>query len=129
MRKVKRLPVVSETMRTRAKDLRRKLNDSEKKLWYKINRGKLGVRFLRQRTIGSYIADFISFEVNLVLEVDGSQHLQEQAPEYDKKRDEYLKSLGFRVLRFSNREVLLNIEGVVTEILRNIPPPLTPPLQ
>jgi very-short-patch-repair endonuclease len=129
MRKVKRLPVVSETMRTRAKDLRRKLNDSEKKLWYKINRGKLGVRFLRQRTIGSYIADFICFDANLVVEIDGSQHLQEKAPEYDKKRDEYIKSMGFKVLRFSNLDVLLNIKGVVAEILKNIPPPLTPPLQ
>jgi len=83
MRRVKRLPKVSEKMRHRAVDLRKKLNDSERKLWWSINRCQLGVRFLRQRSIGPYVADFISFDAGLVIEVDGSQHLQEQAPEYD----------------------------------------------
>jgi very-short-patch-repair endonuclease len=96
------------------------MTDAEWKLWMQIRDNQLGVKFLRQRPIGSYIGDFVSIDAGLIVEIDGSQHLQNDGPKYDKERDEYLRSLGFQVLRFSNVDVLKNIAGVVAAIREEI---------
>ena len=87
--------------------LRTEMTDSERLLWSRV-RGKqiLGVQFYRQRPIGNYIVDFYAPRAALVVEVDGSQHQEEDQVRADAKRDEYLGRQGLRVLRFNNLQVL-----------------------
>ena len=101
--------------------LRNNLTDAEKMLWSKI-RGKQikGVQFYRQKTIGNFVVDFYCPKAKLVIEVDGGQHYMENGIEKDKHRDEYLQKIGLRVLRFTNMEVLKNIEGVIGKIYREV---------
>ncbi len=80
----------------------------------------LGVKFRRQAVIGKYIVDFVCFAHKLVIEVDGSQHRDNQK---DKVRDNWLKSEGFRVLRFWDNEVLENRDGVVQRIVEALVTP------
>jgi len=89
-----------------------------------------GIKFRRQEPIGNYIVDFVAFEKRLVIEVDGSQHAEEEKDK-DIQRDAWLNRQGFRVLRFWNNEVLQNIEGVLETIRINClrHPPLTPPIK
>jgi len=77
-----------------------------------------GAHFCRQYAIGEYVVDFCAPRAKLVIEVDGSQHLEQEA--YDKERTAFLKSKGYRVLRFWNNEVLKNIEGVMAVVLDEI---------
>ncbi len=72
-----------------------------------------GVKFMRQRPIGNYIVDFYSPETDLVIEVDGGQHYEKESEEYDKIRDAFLQDQGLTVLRFTNMDVLQNIENVI----------------
>ena len=94
--------------------------DAETCLWRHLRAHRLdGQKFKRQQPIGNYIVDFVCFEAKLIVEVDGGQHNECVA---DTRRDEWLKSQGFAVLRFWNNEVLQNIEGVLTRILEALPP-------
>jgi len=79
-----------------------------------------GYWFYRQKPIGEYIADFYCPKAKLVVEVDGGQHYSNEVIEYDKVRNEYMAGLGLRVLRFTNVDVLTNVEGVIDIIERNI---------
>jgi very-short-patch-repair endonuclease len=104
------------------------MTDAERSLWSKIRMKQLkGFIFYRQKPIGGYIADFYCPKAKLVVEVDGGQHFTEEIAEYDKIRDECMSNLGLRVLRFTNTEVLGNIEGVIERIVSKIP--LSPPLR
>ena len=89
------------------------------------------VKFRRQEPIGKYIVDFVAFEKRLVIEIDGSQHVDENEKDKDRQRDEWLNSQGFKVLRFWSNEVLQNLEGVLETIRVNClcHPPLTPPIK
>jgi len=115
-----RLPAVSEEMRRRAFDLRHSMTAAELRLWAALRVANFEYRFQRQRVIGNYICDFASVEAGLVIEVDGSQHLTEDGLAKDRVRDEYLRSLGFKVLRFSDIEVLKNMEGVMQVIAAEV---------
>lgn len=100
----------------RARILRKTHTDAEHKLWFKIrNRQILNRKFRRQYVFGKYIVDFVCIEKGLIVEIDGSQHL-EVRQEYDARRTEYLNSEGYVVLRYWNNEVMLNMEGVLAEI-------------
>ena len=90
-----------------------------------------GIKFRRQEPIGDYIVDFVAFEKRLVIEIDGGQHAEEKEKDKDHRRDEWLRSEGFKVLRFWSNEVLLNLEGVLETIRVNClrHPPLTPPIK
>jgi len=93
------------------------MTDAEKLLWLKIKGKQIkGAQFYRQKSIGNFIVDFYCSKVNLAIEVDGGQHYEKEGREKDKARDEYLRSLGLKVLRFTNLEVLKNIEEVVKKI-------------
>ena len=109
----------------RARRLRRESTEAEKRLWNKLRaRQLLGAKFRRQAPIGPYIVDFVCFERKLVIEIDGGQHAEHDQRAYDEERTKWLKSQGFRVLRFWNNEVLGNLEGVLTriaEVLRGKP--------
>jgi very-short-patch-repair endonuclease len=94
---------------------------AEKFLWSKIRMKQVkGCWFYRQKTIGEYIADFYCPKARLVVEVDGGQHFTKDVSEYDRVRDKYMTGLGLRVIRFTNTEVLQNIQGVLETIGREI---------
>jgi very-short-patch-repair endonuclease len=103
-----------------AKTLRRDQTDAERKLWMILRDRRLeGLKFRRQAPIGPYVADFVCVEAMLVIEVDGSQHAEARAT-YDARRTAYLESLGYRISRFWNSDVLKNIDGVAIEIVRMV---------
>ena len=109
-----------------SRQLRKNMTDAERHLWTKIRRKQVkGYQFYRQKPIGDYIVDFFCPRAKLVIEVDGSQHFSDEMTEYDRIRNEYLSSLGLRVLRFTNADVLAHIERVVESIEGKIP--LSPP--
>ena len=94
-----------------AKRLRKDMTPWERKLWYKFLRG-YSVRFQRQKAIGNYIADFYSAKAKLVIELDGSQHFQDQNIEKDSERTRQIESHNLLVLRIPNNEVFPHFEAV-----------------
>ena len=110
-----RPPRSNPKTRTHAIELRKELTPAERKLWSLIRNDQLGVNFRRQHAIGKYITDFICIEKKLIIELDGSQHLEQE--EYDEERTKYLNSLGYKVIRFWNNDVMNNIDGVILAIL------------
>ncbi len=99
------------------RELRKNQTETEKIIWDKLrNRRFLNLKFRRQYGIGNYIADFYCSSLKLVIELDGGQHFTEEGLEYDKIREEFMKSLGIKTLRFNNNEVLNNIEEVLIKI-------------
>ena len=100
-----------------SRQLRKNMTDTERRLWARIRMKQLkGCQFYRQKPIGEYIVDFFCPKAKLVIEIDGSQHFLDEVAQYDRIRDEYLSSLGLRVLRFTNADVLTHIEGVIKSI-------------
>ena len=95
----------------RARAMRREMTPAERRLWYDCLR-HLPVKFRRQRPIGRFIVDFYAPASKLVIEVDGDSHFEPQGIAYDRERTAYLHGLGLHVLRFTNDEVLNNLEGV-----------------
>ena len=107
-----------------ARALRKRLKPQEVKLWVKLRELKaLGFHFRRQAPIGSYIVDFVSFRQQLVIEADGGQHGMPQGARLDQARDVFLKSQGFRVLRFWNSDIDANLAGVTERILSALKQP------
>lgn len=102
----------------RAKANRREMTPAERRMWYDILK-HLPFRFLRQRVIGNYIADFYCASNQLVIEVDGDSHFNEEAQAYDEARTAYFYGLGIHVVRFTNEEVMGNPDGVF-ESLKNL---------
>ena len=99
----------------RARELRKEVGPAEKKLWaYLRLLREDGIRFRRQHALGPYIVDFCAPRSKLIIEVDGSQHLDQR--EYDTERTAFLESEGYRVLRFWNGDVMNSIEDVIQEI-------------
>jgi very-short-patch-repair endonuclease len=80
-----------------------------------------GFQFYRQKVVGNYIVDFYCPSAKIIVEVDGSQHYEEDGMRKDKRRDAYLSKLGFEVLRFSNLDVMKNLDGVLVEIWNCLP--------
>lgn len=75
----------------------------------------MGVNFRRQHAIGKYIPDFVCIEKKLIIELDGSRHLEQK--EYDEDRTKYLESLGYKVVRFWNNDAMKNMDGVISVIM------------
>ncbi len=93
------------------------MTEEERILWLKIRKKQvLGLQFYRQKPIGKFIVDFYCPQIKLVIEVDGSQHYEEEGEQKDKDRDRYLQSSGLRVLRFSNYDIRSSLENVVDHI-------------
>lgn len=116
----------NDNLKQLSRQLRNNMTDAERYLWKRIRMKQLkGCQFYRQKPIGDYIVDFFCPRAKLAIEIDGSQHSSSEATEYDRIRDEYLMSLGLKVLRFNNTEITKNIEGVVERIMEKIP--LIPP--
>jgi very-short-patch-repair endonuclease len=104
-----------------AGNLRVKQTDAEKLLWSRLRTNQLdGVKFRRQEPIGDYIVYFVSFDRNIIIELDGGQHNEESHITADEQRTKWLESRGFRVLRFWDNDVMTNIDGVLIQIAENI---------
>jgi very-short-patch-repair endonuclease len=98
-----------------ARTLRKDPTRAERILWQSLRRRQLaGFRFRRQHSVGPYICDFACLEASIILELDGSQHVEQS--DYDRRRDNFLRSHGFRVLRFWNNDVLVRTEVVLKTI-------------
>ena len=94
------------------------MTDGERLLWKKIRDEQLGVKFRRQHPLGSYIADFACLAPLLVVEIDGSQHIDQQA--YDARRDEFFKSYGYEVMRFPANLPFSNLQSIVEAIYSRV---------
>ena len=92
-------------LRQRSQELRKQMTKEERHLWYDFLK-TYPVQFKRQYSIGPYFVDFYCYQAKLIVELDGSQHCEPNAIEYDRKRTAYLKKQGFLVLRFSNIDVI-----------------------
>jgi len=111
----------NKNLKDHSRTLRKNMTDAERLLWSRIRRKQLkGHQFYRQKIIGSYIVDFFCPKTKLIIELDGSQHYEEKVMKRDKRRDAYLKNLGLKVLRFSDRDVFKNLNGVLQKIFENI---------
>ncbi len=99
-----------------ARSMRTQMTKEERHLWYDFLR-YCSPRFRRQEIIGNYIADFYCSQAKLIIELDGSQHTQETAAEYDAARTAYFSTLGMKVIRFYNSDVNQNFSGVCQHIL------------
>lgn len=107
-------------MKQYRKDLRNNLTPAEATLWKAIQRSQLdGRKFRRQHSVGNYILDFYCPNEKLAIELDGQQHYTASGRERDNIRDEFLKTINIKVLRFENKEVFDNLEGVLEEIKCN----------
>ena len=96
------------------------LTDAERVLWEYLRRNALGVRFRRRFIIGDFIADFACIEKGLVVEVDGLYHLTDEQMEEDRKRTYHISQLGYRVIRFTNEEIMTDINKVVAKIKESL---------
>ncbi len=108
---------VSERLRSNARALRKNSTDVERILWSELRGHRLnGASFRRQVPIDNYIADFICHAAKLVIELDGGQHFSDEGEHADARRSAVIESQGFRVLRFSNLDVMENRAGVLETI-------------
>jgi very-short-patch-repair endonuclease len=100
-----------------ARALKQEQSDAEHQLWTILgNRQISGLKFRRQQSLGKYVVDFVSFDGNLIIEIDGGQHTEPQNIVKDEQRTRWLEQRGFKVLRFLNNDVLENLESVVAKI-------------
>jgi very-short-patch-repair endonuclease len=101
-----------------ARQLRLSMTDAENRLWQAVRKRQLnGFQFYRQKNIGEYVVDFFCPKADLIIELDCGQHYSEEGRLKDERRDAYLKRFGLRVLRFSDREVFEELEGVLERVL------------
>ncbi len=94
--------------------------NAETVLWERLRGRKLGLKFFRQYIIADYIVDFVSLEFNLIIEVDGSYHSEYEQLQYDEGRTHRLESLGFKLIRFTNEEVIFQTDyvlGIIKKII------------
>ena len=111
----------SRELKASARRLRTNSTDAERRLWGRLRRKQiLGIQFYRQKPIGNYIVDFYAPAVRLIVEIDGSQHLEPDQARRDEFRTAYFNQLGLRVLRFNDRQVLLELDSVVEGIYRTL---------
>ena len=102
-----------------AKNLRKNMTKEERHLWYDFLR-PYEIKFLRQKVLGKYIVDFYCAKAKLVVEIDGTQHFEDDAIRYDEERTLYLKNFGVEVLRVTNLDINRNFKGVCECIDENV---------
>jgi very-short-patch-repair endonuclease len=101
-----------------ARELRQPQTPAERKIWARVRASQLGLPFRRQHPIWRFIVDLYCASVRLIVEVDGDTHAEPEQVEYDAARTEWLEGRGYRVIRFTNREVRENLEVVLASIAR-----------
>ena len=102
-----------------ARTLRKHMTKEERHLWYDFLK-HLPVMVHRQKVIGPYIVDFYVADGKIVIELDGSQHYEDTGKQRDIERDAYLHSIGLKVLRYSNLDVIRNFDGVCQDIMNHL---------
>jgi len=108
---------VPTKLRVRSRALRRSMTDAERIVWYGVRAHRLnGASFRRQAPIGPFIVDFVCHDARVIVEIDGGQHFEDAHEKRDARRDAYLAGKGYRVLRFSNHDVMTNRTGVLEAI-------------
>ena len=106
-------------LKLRSRELRSRMTDAEIALWSKLRRKQLyGRQFYRQKPLGHYIVDFYCPSAHLVIELDGGHHYTEAGVSSDSLRDAELRRIGLNVLRFSNLDVIANMDGVIATIVQ-----------
>lgn len=111
----------------RAREMRQPQTAAEATLWRAVRNRNLVYKFRRQHPIDRFIIDFYCAQAKLCIELDGESHLEPDQMEYDKVRTEYLKGLGYKVIRFTNNDVRYNIHAVVDTIVKEIESILSTP--
>ena len=109
----------NKNLNENAKFLRKNMTKEEKHLWYDFLRS-YPLRFLRQKVLGRYIADFYCAEAKLIIELDGAQHFEKENRAYDEKRTEFLEQYGLKILRIPNGEINNNFTGICEYIDKEI---------
>ena len=113
-------PILYSLSKDFAKKQRMNPTDSEKVLWEYLKGNQLGQPFRKQHVIGEFIADFICLPAHLIIEVDGGYHQLPEQQVDDKTRTQWLNQRGYKVIRFTNEQVMFDIENVIKEIKKNI---------
>ncbi len=106
----------NKALKDKATYLRNNMTFPEKKIWFEFLR-KLDIPINRQKVIDNYIVDFYCSKANLVIEIDGDTHYSDEEIEYDKKRTTRLETLGFKVIRFNNYDIINNFDNCAEAIL------------
>jgi very-short-patch-repair endonuclease len=122
---------VSAQLRANARALRRDSTDAERILWSELCGHRLnGASLRRQVPIESYVADFVCHEAKLVIELDGGQHFSDEGEHADARRSAVIEAKGFKVLRFSNHDVMTHrggvLETIATAVVERAPTPALP---
>lgn|SRR3989338_586047 len=107
-------------LKYRRTTLRKDLTPPEARLWIHIKGTQLGAKFRRQHSVGNYILDFYCPQYKLALEIDGAVHDSKEAYEYDQLRTDYLEQQGVTVIRFTNTEIMHNLDGVLAGIKKHL---------
>lgn len=111
----------NKNLKQYSRELRKGMTNAEILLWSKIKNKQLkNYQFYRQKIVGDFIVDFYCPKAKLIIELDGGQHYSVEGKQKDLQRDTYLTSLGLKVLRFSDSEVLSNLDGVLEKIWMNL---------
>lgn len=105
-----------DLLKQKANENRHNPTEAEYALWQYLRAGQLGHKFLRQHIIGQYIVDFLCRDLNIVIEIDGGYHNEPEQQQYDAQRTEYLETLGYKVIRFTNEQVLFDTENTINNI-------------
>jgi len=115
----------NKDLKEHSRDLRRNMTEAEKLIWSRIRKKQVkDYQFYRQRIIGNYIVDFYCPKAGLIVELDGGQHYHPEDLKKDTLRDDYMESLGLKILRFSNNEIFGNLDAVMEKICACLNPPL-----
>ena len=114
-------PFSNYKLTNNARKLRKSMTKEERHLWYDFLKG-LPLTIHRQKVIGQYIVDFYIADAKLVIELDGSQHYENEGVEKDTERDDYLRSAGITVLRYANSDINRDFQGVCEDIWNHLYP-------
>ena len=108
--------MVEEPIIIKAKKLRKNMTNQERHLWYDFLRNR-PEKWYKQKVIGNYIVDFCCDAFKIIIELDGGQHYEEKAIEYDNKRSKYLENMGYKVIRFINTDIDYRFDSVCESIM------------
>ncbi len=121
-------PTTYNVLKENSEKMRKNPTEAEAAMWEMLRGKNLDAKFRRQHIIGEYITDFVCLDKQLVIEIDGGYHNEPEQQQLDKQRTDFLQSIGFSVLRFSNEEVMFKSDETLS-IIRNALKHLTPPLE
>ena len=109
-------PDIYVLLKENARKNRLNMTDAEQLLWKHLKSWPRPYRFRRQHIIGDYIVDFACLANNLVIEVDGEYHFTDEQMKLDKTRTVFLEKIGFHVMRFTNKQIIENVDDVIKQI-------------